>query len=122
MGPLAVSREPADPRVRPNPRWAPLLTTRAHCLLAVINFLNFGAGQTFLRKDVQIYFPKDFHARKYFWIFVKVRKSARRVSSMHECFENSNMQWEKLKKSRKAKWWRVNNGYVAIYLRQGLVI
>ena len=34
---------------------------------------------------------------------MKERKSARKVSSMQGCFENSDMQWEKLKKSRKAK-------------------
>ena len=32
VGPLAVGRGPAEPRVRSNPRWAPLLTARAHCL------------------------------------------------------------------------------------------
>ena len=31
VGPLAVGRGSADPRVRPNPRWATLLTARAHC-------------------------------------------------------------------------------------------
>ena len=31
LGPLAVGRGPTDPRVRPNPRWATLLTARAHC-------------------------------------------------------------------------------------------
>ena len=66
LGPLAVGRGPADPRVRPNPRWAPLLTARPTALLTVINFLDFGVGQTLLRKDVQIYFSNDFHARKYF--------------------------------------------------------
>ena len=85
-------------------------------------FLNFGAGQTLLRKDVQNYFSKDFNARKYFWIFVKDGKIARKVSSMHECFENSNMQCEKLKKSRKAKWWKINMRYIPIYLRQGVVV
>jgi len=35
----------------------------------VMCFLNFGAGQTLLRKDVQIYFPKDFNAQKYFLDF-----------------------------------------------------
>ena len=30
LWPLAVGRGPADPRVRPNPRWAPLLTARVH--------------------------------------------------------------------------------------------
>ena len=34
---------------------------------------------------------------------MKERKSARKVSSMQEYFENSDMQWEKSKKSRKAK-------------------
>ena len=34
------------------------------------------------------------------------RKGARKVSSMHEYFENSNMQWEKSKKSKKVKWWK----------------
>jgi hypothetical protein len=62
-----------------------------------------GARPNFASKDVQNYFSKDFHARKYFWIFVKERKSARKVSSMQECFENSNMQWEKSKKLRKEK-------------------
>ena len=38
-----------------------------------------------------------------FGFFVKNRKGDRKVSSMQECFENSNMQWEKSKKSRKAK-------------------
>ena len=36
----------------------------------------------------------------------KIEKGARKVSRMHECFENSNMQWEKLKKSREVKWWK----------------
>ena len=60
--------------------------------------------------------------RNIFWIFEKNRKSARKVSSMHECFENSNMQWEKSEKSRKVKWCKVNMRYVPIYLRQGLVV
>ena len=67
VGPLAVGKGPADPRVRPNPRWPT-------ALLTVICILSFGAGQTFLRKDVQIYFSKDFNARKYFWIFYKKKK------------------------------------------------
>ena len=36
----------------------------------------------------------------------KIEKSARKVSSMQGCFENSNMQWEKSKKSREVKWWK----------------
>jgi len=62
-----------------------------------------GARPNFASKDVQNYFSKDFHARKYFWIFVKKRKGARKVSSMQGCFENSNMQWEKSKNSSKVK-------------------
>ena len=37
---------------------------------------------------------------------MKNRKSARKVSSTHECFENSNMQWgktEKVEESRMVK-------------------
>jgi len=81
-----------------------------------------GARPNFASKDVQNYFSNDFHAREYFWIFVKDGKIARKVSSMHECFENSNMQCEKLKKSRKAKWWKINMRYIPIYLQQGLVV
>ena len=35
--------------------------------------------------------------------FCENQKSARKVSSMQECFENSNMQWEKSKKVKKCK-------------------
>ena len=38
-----------------------------------------------------------------FFDFCENGKSARKVSSMQECFENSKLQWEKSKKSRKAK-------------------
>ena len=34
---------------------------------------------------------------------MKIRKSARKVSSMQECFENLNMQWEKVEKVEKSK-------------------
>ena len=94
----------ADHRVRPAPLWAHWLTPRAQGLPTAINFEILGARSNFASKDVRIYFSKDFNARKYFWIFVKNGKSARNVSSMHECFENSNMHWKNGKKSRKAKW------------------
>ena len=65
-------------------------------------------------------FSKGFSCSEiFFWIFVKNRKGARKVSRMQGCFENSNMQWEKSKKSRKAKWWKVNMRYVPIYLIKG---
>ena len=70
----------------------------------------------------KIIFQRILTLETFFWIFVKDRKSARKVSSKYECFENSNMQWEKSKKSRKVKWWKVNMRYVPIYLRHGLVI
>ena len=38
--------------------------------------------------------------------FCENRKGARKVSSMQGCFENSNMQWKKSKKSREVKWWK----------------
>ena len=34
---------------------------------------------------------------------MKNRKSARKVSSMHECLENSNMQWGKTEKVEESK-------------------
>ena len=52
LGPLAVGRGPADPRVRPNPRWPPCWQPGPTALLTVKKILNFGAGQTLLRKDV----------------------------------------------------------------------
>ena len=76
------------------------------CPPTALCYENLSARPNFVLKDVQNYFSKHFHARNFFWIFVKDRKSARKVSSMQGCFENSNMQWEKSKKSRKAKWWK----------------
>ena len=39
-----------------------------------ISFEILGARPNFASKDVQNYFSKNFNARKYFWIFVRVRK------------------------------------------------
>ena len=39
-----------------------------------ISFEILGARPNFASKDVQNSFSKDFHAREYFWIFVKNRK------------------------------------------------
>ena len=41
-----------------------------------------------------------------FEFFCENRKSARKISSMHEYFENSNMQWEN-SKIEKAKCWKI---------------
>jgi hypothetical protein len=51
----------------------------------------------------KIIFQGIFMLGIFFGFFVKGIKSARKVSSMQGCFENSNMQWEKSKKSRKVK-------------------
>ena len=106
LGPLVVGRGPADPRVRPNPRWPTLQIARAHCFSNSHMHFELWCRPNFASKDVQNYFSKYFDAQKYFWIFVKNRKGARKVSSMQGCFEISNMQWEKSKKSREVKWWK----------------
>ena len=67
----------------------------------VINFENLDARPNFALKDFQKYFSsKDFNAQKIFLDFCKNRKGVRKDSSMQWCFENSNMQWEKSKKSK----------------------
>jgi hypothetical protein len=45
----------------------------------------------------KIIFQRILMLRKYFWIFVKIEKGARKDSSMQGNFENSNMQWGKSK-------------------------
>ena len=102
MGPLAIGKGPADPRVRPNPRWPTLLTARAHCpcnghmLFKLWCWPNFA-----LKRCSNLFFKRFLYSEKFFWIFVKKQKSARKVSSMQGSFENSNMQWEKIKKIEK---------------------
>ena len=39
-----------------------------------LSFENLSARLSFVSKDVQNYFSKDFNAWKYFWIFVKTKK------------------------------------------------
>ena len=74
------------------------------------------------KRCLNLFFKGFLCSEVFFGFLWKNRKSARKVSSMQGCFENSNMQWEKLEKLRKVKWWKVNMRYVPIYLRQGLVI
>ena len=62
-----------------------------------------GARPNFASKDVQNYFLKDFHARKYFWVFVKERKVLEKFLACMGVLENSNMQWKKSKKIKKIK-------------------
>ena len=68
----------------------------------VISFEYLGAGPNFASKDFQKYFSMDFNAQKIFLDFYKNRNGARNDSSMQWCFENSNIQWKKFQKSRKA--------------------
>ena len=103
LGPLAVGRGPADPRVRPNPRWATLLTARAHCPSNGQKLLKLWCRPNFASKRCSNLFFKGFSCSEIFLDFCEKQKSARKVSSMQGCFENSNMQWEKSKKSRKVK-------------------
>jgi hypothetical protein len=49
-----------------NPRWLPSLITRAHYPPTVTYFYALVPSQSLLRKDVQKYFSKDSHAKKYF--------------------------------------------------------
>ena len=74
VGPLAVGVGPADPRVRPNPRWPTLQIARAHCFSNSHMHFELWCRPNFASKDVKNYFSKDFNARKYFWIFVKIEK------------------------------------------------
>jgi len=118
MGPLAVGKGPTDPRVWPNPRWLTQLTARAHCPSnGHMLFKLLVQAKLCFEKMFKFIFQGIFMLRNIFLDFCERKKSARNVSSMQGCFENSNMQWEKSKKSRKAKWWRVNMRYVPIYLR-----
>ena len=73
-GPLAIGKGPADPRVRPNPRWPTLLTARAHYLSNGHKHFELWCLPNIASIDVQNYFSKNFNAQKYFLIFVKIEK------------------------------------------------
>ena len=93
MGPLAFGRGSANPRVWPNPRWPTLLIARAHCPSNGQKLLKLWCRPNFASKRCSNLFFKGFSCSEiFFWIFVKERKSAIKVSSMQGCFENSNMQ------------------------------
>ena len=88
----------ADPGVRPAPLWAHWLTARAQVLPNGNKLWTLWCRAKLCLER----FSKDFNAQKIFLFFYKNRKGARKDSSMHWCFENSNMQWENFQKSRKA--------------------
>ena len=64
----------ADPRVRPAPYGPTDRQPGPMGSLTAISFEILDARPNFASKDVHNYFSKDFHARKYFWIFVKAKK------------------------------------------------
>ena len=66
-------------------------------------------------------FSKDFHGRKYFWIFVKERKVLEKFLA---CMSVLKIQIcsGKIEKVEKIKMVKVNMRYIPIYLRQGLVV
>ena len=118
LGPLAVGRGPADPRVRPNPRWATLLTARAHYPSNRQKLLKLWCRPNFASKRCSNLFFKGFSCSEIFLDFCeKQKKVPKKFLVCKSVFENSNIQWEKSKNSRKAKWWKVNMRYVPIYLR-----
>ena len=91
VGPLDIGRGPADPRVRPNPRWATLLTARAHCPSNGQKLLKPWCRPNFASERCSNLFFNGFSCSEIFLDFCEERKSARKVSSMQGCFENSNM-------------------------------
>ena len=65
-------------------------------------------GQTLPRKIFKsIFLQRISILRKYFWIFLKNRKCARKDSSMQWCFENSKMQWKNFKSQEKQIWRKI---------------
>jgi hypothetical protein len=73
MAPLAINRGP--------------LPQRLSCFDALV------PGHILLRKEVQKYFSKDFHAQKYFfWIFVKTEKGLEKIPACKRVLEKLNMQ------------------------------
>jgi len=54
-----------------------------------------------LRKDVQIYFSGDFHARKYFWIFVKNRKVLEKFLACNDVLKIQICSWKNQKSQEK---------------------
>ena len=70
-----------------------------------ICFENFGAWLNFASKDTQIYFSKDFHARKYFWVFVKERKVLEKFLACNDVLKIQicSGKIEKVEKSKMVK-------------------
>ena len=69
LWPLAVGRGPADPRVRPNHRWATLLTARAHCPSNGQKLLKLWCRPNFASKRCSNLFFKGFSCSEIFLDF-----------------------------------------------------
>ena len=74
LGPLAVGRGPADPRVWPNPRWAPLLIARVHCPSNGQKLLKLWCRPNFASKRCSKLFFKGFSCSKIFLDFCEWKK------------------------------------------------
>src|SRR6185312_7586043 len=75
LGPLAVGRGPANPRVRPNPRWATLLTARAHCPSNGQKLLKLWCRPNFASKRCSNLFFKGFSCSEIFLDFCEGKKN-----------------------------------------------
>ena len=69
LGPLAVGRGPAEPRVPPNPRWVPLLTAKAHCPSNGHKLFKLWCRPNFASKRCSNLFSKGFSCSKIFLDF-----------------------------------------------------
>ena len=74
MGPLAIGRGSADPRVRPNPRWPSLLIARAHYPSNGHIPFKLWCWQNFASKRCSNLFSKGFSCSKIFLDFVRNKK------------------------------------------------
>ena len=71
LGPLAVGRGPADLWVRPNPRWATLLTGKAHCPSNGQKLLKLWCRPNFASKRCSNLFFKGFSSSEIFLDFCR---------------------------------------------------
>ena len=74
VGPLAIGRGSADPRVRPNPRWAPLLIARAHCPSNGQKLFKLWCRPNFASKRCLNLFSKGFSCSEIFLDFCEKTK------------------------------------------------
>ena len=73
LGPLAVGRGPANPRVRPNPRWPTLPTARAHCPSNGHLLFKLWCWPNFASRRCSKLFFKGFYCSEIFLDFCRVK-------------------------------------------------